>query len=348
MKTIQLRSISAIFKLLFLTFIIFACEKNAPEPDDEFRSGKGFFFVNEGGFNQGNGSLSYYSYDTSVVFNKIFSEVNGRILGDIPNSVSIIGEGVYIVVNNSGKIEVAERETLVTKKTIEGLNSPRRILKVDQAKAYVSSLYSDSLIIIDIDTCMVAGSVYLGKSSEAMILLDSRVFVANWSGGSSVSVVDATSDTLIAVIQLRDEPCSMQMDKNNNLWVLCSGGYMSDQYPALYCIDPDDYSIINELEFASMSDYPTELEISGSGDTLYYLNQNIYRVAITDNQLPLVPFVNSFNRNLYKLGYDDDNNYIVVTDAVDYMQRGYLYIYTRSGKILDMENADIIPGSMSF
>jgi len=343
-----MKSLYAIFKILFLTLILIGCEKNRDEPDDEFRSANGFFFVNEGGFNQGNGSLSYYSYDTSMVFNKIFSEVNGRILGDIPNSVSIIGADIYIVVNNSGKIEIAEKETLVSKTTIEGLNSPRRILKVDQKKAYVSSLYSDSLIIIDIDTCKVAGSVYLGKSSEAMVLVDSRVFVANWSGGSTISVVDATSDTLMSVIQLSDEPCSMQIDKNNNLWVLCSGGYMGDHLPVLYCIDTDDYSVIGEFEFPTMSDYPTELSINGSGDTLYYLNRNIYRMAVTDNQLPQVPFVNSFNRNLYKLGYDGDNNYIVVTDAIDYMQRGYLYIYTRSGKIFNMVKADIIPGSMSF
>jgi len=123
---------------------------------------------------------------------------------------------------------------------------------------------------------------------------------------------------------------------------------MGDHLPVLYCIDTDDYSVIGEFEFPTMSDYPTELSINGSGDTLYYLNRNIYRMAVTDNQLPQVPFVNSFNRNLYKLGYDGDNNYIVVTDAIDYMQRGYLYIYTRSGKIFNMVKADIIPGSMSF
>jgi len=58
--------------------------------------------------------------------------------------MTIQGNNAYIVVNNSGKIEVVSRNDLKSVAIINGLVSPRYISFVNEKKAYVTSLYSDS------------------------------------------------------------------------------------------------------------------------------------------------------------------------------------------------------------
>ena len=66
-----------------------------------------------------------------------FLKCNGRPLGDVPNSMIINGYLAYIVVNNSGKIEVINRNSLESVATINGLISPRNMAVVNDNKAYV-------------------------------------------------------------------------------------------------------------------------------------------------------------------------------------------------------------------
>src|SRR5665648_62997 len=111
--------------LIFLFPIVVSCTKISNNPTGSFLTGSGVFILNEGNFRWGNGSLSFYSYDSSKIYNDLFHTINGRPLGDVPNSMKTIGDKAYIVVNNSGKIEVINSNTLESLTTINGLISPR-------------------------------------------------------------------------------------------------------------------------------------------------------------------------------------------------------------------------------
>ncbi len=86
----------------------------------------------------------------SKLYNNTFLSINQRPLGDVPYSMNIGGSRAYIVVNNSGKIEVVDRNHLKSVATISELNSPRYISLVSDRKAYVTSLYSDSITVVDL------------------------------------------------------------------------------------------------------------------------------------------------------------------------------------------------------
>jgi len=137
-------------KIIILPLILTSCLKSPNSENLNFTFTGGVFIVNEGNYRAGNGSLSFYSYDSSKIFNDLFQSINGRPLGDVPNSMAIRGNYAYIVVNNSGKIEVTNQATLVSVATITGLISPRNISFINDYKAYVSSLYSDSVAIINL------------------------------------------------------------------------------------------------------------------------------------------------------------------------------------------------------
>ena len=82
--------------VLFLSLIIAitfaACKKKetpqpAPQPAD-----RGLFILNEGTFTYANSSLSYYDFATNTVENNLFFRVNNAPIGDVGQSLTLIGD----------------------------------------------------------------------------------------------------------------------------------------------------------------------------------------------------------------------------------------------------------------
>jgi YVTN family beta-propeller protein len=335
---------------LLLLIIIVSCKKNEDRPNRTFLTGNGVFLLNEGNFMAGNGSLSFFSYDSSKIYNDLFFEVNGRPLGDVPNSMAILGDKAYIVVNNSGKIEVIKKSNLVSVKTISGLVSPRNIGFVNSAKAYVTSMFSDSLIILNLTDNTVSGYINLRRSSESIVIAGNKAFITNWIGGHEVMVIDNTTDEVVDSVEVGIEPESMVFDGNNMIWVLCNGGLSEENFAELDGIDIATNNIEKHLQFASKEESPSCLTIDGTGETLYYLEWGggVRRMIISDAVLPSAPFIPQSDHNFYKLSINPANNDIFVTDAVDYQQNGYLLYYNSTGTLISSLSAGILPGSVCF
>jgi YVTN family beta-propeller protein len=333
--------------ILFLTLIV-SCKKNEEKPVGNFLSGDGVFIINEGNFMGGNGSLSFYSYDSSQVYNDLFSEVNGRPLGDVPNSMEIYGDKAYIVVNNSGKIEIIKNNTMESVSTISGMISPRNIGFVNSSKAYVTSMYSDSLIVINLNENSIDGYIDIRRSSESIVIAGDKTFVANWVGGNEVMVIDNASDEVIDSITVGIEPESMVLDKNDMLWVLCNGGWMRENFAELDGINTSTNTIEKTIVFSTKQASPSCLRVNGTGEMLYYLENGVRKLSITSSELPSEPIISESGHYFYKLGIDPVSNDIFVTDAVDYQQNGYLIHYNPDGALISSYLADIIPGWMCF
>ncbi|MFH0841827.1 MAG: DUF5074 domain-containing protein [Bacteroidota bacterium] len=342
-----------IFFLLILVLPAVSCERitNDPrteDPEESLIAGDGVFIVNEGNFTWGNGTISYFSYDSVKIYNDIFSIVNERPLGDVPNSMSIYNEYAYIVVNNSGKVEVVKRNSLESVTTITGLKSPRNMVVINNLKAYVSSLYSDSLTIIDLKTNSVSGYINIRRTSEAIAVTGNKAFVSNWYGGDEIMVINTETDEVIDSVKVGREPESMVIDKKYILWVLCNGGWSRENYAELVGISTQTHGITKRHIFSSILDSPSGLNINGRGDTLFFLEEGIRRMDIEAVDIPSEPFIEEKEHLFYKLGVNPVNGDIFVTDAVDYQQRGKINIYNNKGDSLISYQAGIIPGSMCF
>jgi DNA-binding beta-propeller fold protein YncE len=333
--------------VLFLTLIV-SCKKNEDLKSGSFLTGDGVFLVNEGNFMGGNGTLSYYSYDSSKIYNDLFTKVNGRPLGDVPNSMEMYGNMAYIIVNNSGKIEVIKKSTLQSVTSIPGLISPRNIGFVNSSKAYVTSMYSDSLIIINLNNFSVSGYVDIRRSSESIVISDDKAFIASWVGGNDVMVISTITDEVIDSVEVGLEPESMVLDRNNMLWVLCNGGWMRENFAELDGINTQTNSIEKHIIFPTKEASPSCLRIDGSGETLYYLENGVRKMNITSLELPAAPFIPQSDNYFYKLGINPVTGDVFVTDAVDYQQNGHLLYYNSAGTLVADELTDIIPGSMCF
>lgn len=307
----------------------------------------GVFIINEGNFGWGNGSVSFFDRADSKVYNHLFQKANDRVLGDVPQSMFIMDSLGFIVVNNSGKVEVINMESFISVNTITGLTSPRYFLPVSESIAYVSDLYSGSVTLVRLDDFTIIKTIETGMSTEQMIKIGDELFVANWSGGNKILVIDIVEGKLVDTIAVIMEPNSMVLDKHRKLWVLCSGGFLNEEMPGIIRIDPVTREKEKIFRFSMLESSPSHLCINGSGDTLYYLNNGIFQMPVTETEIPSDPLVQN-GKLFYSIGIDPESGIIYAADAIDYQQKGKVFRYMPEGALKDSFDVDIIPGSFVF
>ena len=144
------------------------------------------------------------------------------------------------------------------------------------------------------------------------------------------TLIDKVSDS----IQVGNEPESMVIDRLGMLWVLCNGGWTRENYAELDEINIVTNLIEKKYQFPTKEASPTCLKIDGFGLTLFYLDNGVRQMNINDEFLPWSPLIPESGGHFYKLGINPANSDIFVTDAVDYMQPGYLLIYKNSGEFV--------------
>ena len=97
---------------------------------------------------------------------------------------------------------------------------------------------------------------------------------------------------------------------------------------------------------------PRDLKINGTGDTLYYINGDVYSYAVNASAGPKLLIESLYEGNMlsgfYGLEVDPQSSEIYVADAVDFVQRGMVYRYTTEGIAVDTFRVGIAPGGFCF
>jgi hypothetical protein len=128
------------------------------------------------------------------VLNDIFKTINGRTLGTFVQSMNIINDKAFIVVNGSAKVEVVNKTSFASLKTISGFRGPRFILPVSSDKAYISDWFANNIKVVDLNSLTITDSIPTGEGQNTMAMINNKVYVANIGGygiDSTVTVIDA-------------------------------------------------------------------------------------------------------------------------------------------------------------
>lgn len=353
--------------LLFLTLAIamafMGCKKENDNPVDPPHDliGDGLFVLNEGTFTYANSSLSFYDPEADTVANNLFFRVNNAPIGDVGQSLTLLGDDLYIVVNNSKYIYKVNAKSLLYKAKLEGFSSPHYMLSIDENKAYVSDLVRTGIWVIDMNTFSHSKFIETGNTTEAMVKVGDEVFVSNWSNyytngatsKNSIQIIDCVNDSLVAEIAVAQEPGAMVVDKEGQIWVICSGNYMGEQDPALICIDAATHEIVKRFDFTPGADYPSGLAIDGEGENIYFMNGgmsalSVYKMSIYSDEIPANPFITSGGKVFYSLKVDPENGDVYVTNAKNYVMNGDVERYSSNGELLSTFTTGIIPAYMLF
>lgn len=304
------------------------------------------FIINEGNFTWGNASLSIYDPVSNSVLNNAFSNANNRPLGDVGQSIAFSGANAWLVVNNSGKIEVIDQQSLSAVTTITGLQSPREVLFVNRETAFATDLYANAISVIDRATATVVSSIPVPGWTETMLPANDLVFVAG-TENNNVYTVDPAAELLLDSIPVNIEPNSMVLDANHKLWVLCSGGFQEGP-AAVIRINPATNSVEQVLEFSDLDASPTSLTIDAAGERLMWINGGVYSMTISATALPAAPLIDSGTGNFYRVAIDPANNDFYVSDPGSFVEEGKVLRFSENAVLIETIPVGILPGAIAF
>lgn len=334
------------------------CMKWETEDGESFAtSGVGLFVINEGNFQYGNASLSYYNPATKTVENEVFVRANAMKLGDVAQSMTINDDTGWIVVNNSHVIFAIDINTFKEKGRIENLTSPRYIHFLSDEKAYVTQLWDNRIFIINPKRYEVTGYIECpamtmeSGSTEQMVQWGKYIYVNCWSYQNRILKIDTTTDKVVDELEVGIQPTSLVLDCYGKLWTITDGGYKDSPYgyeaPSLYRIDAETFTIEQEFRFAK-GDAPSEVKLNGRGDKLYWINNDVWAMNVTADRIPVRPFIPYSDTLYYGLTIDPRSGEVYVADAIDYVQAGKIYRYSEQGELLDEFYAGVTPGAFCW
>ncbi|MBW7887941.1 MAG: hypothetical protein H3C35_06225 [Bacteroidetes bacterium] len=343
------------YVLLVCSLILFGCSKESPaDSSNELPANtKGVFILNEGGFGKVNASLSLYIPDSHKVYQNIFETANNRSLGDVANDMILFDNKGYIVVQNSDKVEVVSLET---KKSLGVMSlpgkTPNKILIISTSKGYITNLYKQSVTAFNPSTLAVLkDSIAVGNNPQSMAYVNGKVYVCNSGYGSdnTVSVINPTNDSVVKAIVTAAGPSEIGVDKNGKVIILCTGysdwsNSANDTPGNISIVDPAVDSVVQTIPF-SLSQYghPMKMSLSTSGDGFTFTNKGITKFNTTSGTITAESYI---PKNGYTLKVDNDNGELYVGDAMDFVQNGLMYRYSKQGNLQDSMTVGIIPGTI--
>ena len=328
-----------------------ACKKS---DSDSGTSLNGVYVLNEGNFGQANASVTAYDPITGEVSQNQYENENGSPIGDILYSATEIGDRLYLVVNNSSKIEVVDKETLTKIATIRIANeaSPRELVQVSETKAYVTNLFGNSVSVINLQTNEEDSTITVGSNPEGIAVVGERAFVANsgFGNGNTISVINTNTDEVVNTVTVGDNPVVIKKQDNDQLWIVCAGAYgdfsdPNDDTPGtIYVLNGTTGEVVANFEVGG---HPSDLVINDKDDTAYLINGTVMSIDMNTYEVSDTAFI---NRNFYALGFStsDDGQYIWGADAKNFAQSGVAIQYNLNGVKVDSFPTGIIPGAFYF
>ena len=261
----------------------------------------GMYLLNEGNMGSNKSSLDYLDLSgkdaTAHYLRNIYSERNPEtvmMLGDVGNDIQIYGSRLWLVINCSNKVEVAQADDAVRIGKVDIPNCRYVTFKDRYAyvSSYVGSVYSgsnsplgsvykvDTLSLQKVDSCSV------GYQPEEMAIIGKKLYVAN-SGGyqgmtgqgyeSTVSVIDLDKMQETERITVAPNLHRIRKDKYDQLWLTSRGNYMDSESKIYWLNKGGD----GKMQVIGHLDQPVS-DLCIVGDSLYFYGSQWSEITMTN------------------------------------------------------------------
>jgi YVTN family beta-propeller protein len=325
---------------LFLAISILASCKKNDTPAPPLAPTNSILVLNEGLFGQNNTSITAFNISTNTATTDAYKNVNGSGLGDTGNDMLVYGSKLYVVMNVSSYLEIAEAKTLKSLKKIPMKNgaadrSPRFAIG-SGGKVFVSS-WDGTVAVLDTATLTITKFIAVGSNPEQMAVANNRLYVCN-SGGlnfpnfdSTVSVIDLGSLTETTKIKVGINPTRIVADESGFLYVTSPGnfGSIAPRITKINAVN-NTVAVAANRNVATLAWHNGKLLATGSfgaTDKVIQINTADLSTAsagfITDGTVITTP---------YGLKIDPSNGDVYVCDAKDYISSGSVTCFDNNGK----------------
>ena len=371
------------FLLLAGAMFLCACQKEGPSvPPAPSRlpaeicqafaeNHQGVFQLNEGQMGTNSATLDFLRFANGHYSRDVFRPDGGASLGDVGNDVAIIGDEVWMVINNSGIVQVISKTDCSEIAAIQ-VPMPRNIA-FDDTYAYVTSwngAYVTSTYIQDTEGNWVpqitdyknpkgvvyrinletkqldAQTVEVGYQPEGIAYDGGKLYVANSGGlqlppdsnyGKTVSVIETdTFDSVETEVEVGVNPKNVIAGGSNRIFVTSLGDYGAN-HSSLYYIS----TLTNRA--SKQADYVTAVSVCGN--TVYGIgaenefdwegpkNYFAWKWTMTGRQQRLSsPAISGTALSGLCVLQSGDDLLWLVTDQGDYRNPGWMDFYWKGEK----------------
>ncbi|MBR5055171.1 MAG: hypothetical protein IKX07_06245 [Bacteroidales bacterium] len=370
---------------------VFACQKDPiPEKDSTLTgtevdvSGvsagiKKVFMLNEGSMGSNNSTLDFLRISDGNYITGAFKKMNpdiGAGLGDVGNDIVVIGNEVWMVINNSGIVEVVSAKDETEIAAIQ-VPTPRNIA-YDNTYAYVTSwagAYANGaydeygyytvtdyknvkgqVYRINLNTKKVEGSVEVGYQPEGIACYNGKLYVANSGGISSqlppdysydntVTVIDTKTFKAVKTLDVQINLKSVFSDGKGNVYVTTLGNYW-DVHSGVYIIDASDKvkHVSDYVSVAALHD--GTLYCIGAEEEFDWLAAKTWKAFSVKDGAKAASSLKMDGTNPYGL-FALGNDAFLVSDAGDYFNPGTVSLYSKGGKVWTV-TAGVCPGHFAI
>ena len=337
--------IKKLFSAVMLCAALYSCDKIGNQEDGP-KVYAGTYILNNGNWGDNDANIGIYDPATKQYISSAFYAANNQKLGDLGQDVIVFGDEVYIAMNGSQTIWVADENLMIKKQInadIEGTRLSPRYMTADNGKLYVT--YYEGYV------GEISGSEYsvrlcpVGPNPEGLAIAGDKLYVAA-SGGMSypsynntVSVVSLSSFTEISSFEVNVNPAKVEASSNGQYVYISSFGNYADAAAKLQVYNVHT-GVVSDVEYSSVSAIT-----KGANDILYILcggydeNWNplpgtVYKHDMKNNK-PLGTFVTDSTTlpNAYSISAGRDG--YVYVGCSDYVNTGDVYVFNSNGKLHD-------------
>lgn len=296
--------------------------------------------LNEGNFMWGNADFDVYNVALDKLSSGCFKQTNSAPLGDVLQSALQVGNRIYLVVNNSGKIVVIDAQTYKYIGAIGGFTSPRYMSPVNDSLAMVTDIYASKIYLINLRRQKIMKQIPVSGACEELHSISGYTYICNNAGGQ-LYVLDHKTLSITDSLKLAPGAQWLQEDAEHNLWVLCSKSGNS----SLIKINTASVQITRTVPIIGNA---LKLCSNSSMDTLFFINSDIKFLDLKNPGSSPQTYFEKTGANFYGLNYDKRYKMLYASDAHDYVSKSTVYLIPALKKQSKELETGIITGDFLF
>ncbi len=302
------------------------------------------FVLCEGNFGSSNAALWSFSPDDATTATQI---LGGTSLGDVGQSLTVYGNQLYVIVNNSHKIEIFTVDDEISHEGTISFNSASpRYLVIDGTTGYVSCWNLSAILILDLPNLAVIDTISVSGMPEFMILDETSLYASipsnsDWSSASSVVEFSTSSKEIIQIYETVSGPSDMELIGSHLFVASTYYGANGSTYTGLSKIDLSAGTVTTNTDILNSI---VKGDLVRAGETLYRATSTGLAPVNVDLSLDLDNIVGE-QTNVYSAAADGEYLYFGTTN---YVAPDTVYVTTHSGEAVNQFIVGAMPGDFAI
>ena len=322
--------------------VLSSCTKDPASPDTPgaaVPAARGVYILNEGDFSDAAGArLSLYDLTRDTVSVDVVEGANaGQHLGNTGDDMILFRDRLYVLMSGSENIVVVSTADhhILQSAFYPGRVPHSMVLDSVRGRLYVTELYRNAVIALDLATLTVVDTVAVGPNPQEMLLDGDVLYVCNsgYGSGRTVSVVTVAPLAVATTLTVREGPTGITRASDGSIVVACTGNpYSMPAVPGgIYRINAASRTVQDSV---IVSDPLWGTVCAGTEGDVFFIGVTsgsfyggpVFRYVISTKALT----ANAIPGTYYGMAVDASSGDVYVADAKNFSGKGEVRVYSRS------------------